>query len=85
VERNTSVEGNVRHFSPKSRQARGNAGSQVILKCLHKKQFGGLLGIFASGLRELFVIGIELILPGQALRFKFIASALLPRCLTFFL
>ena len=53
VDRNTCADGKVWHLTPKSRQARGKAGSQVILKCLHKKQLGALVGMLSSVCCEL--------------------------------
>ena len=48
VDKNTSIEGRFLHFTPKSRQERGKAGSQVILKCLQRKQSGALSGIVSD-------------------------------------
>ena len=56
MDRNTSIEGRFRHFTPKSRQERGKAGSQVILKCLHLKQSGALEGIFTSRAESLSIV-----------------------------
>lgn len=44
------MEGRFALFMPKTRQERGKAGSQVIRKCRHLRQFGAILLISGSEL-----------------------------------